>query len=76
MVTHTYIFLSHCQTSQSHLLAARGSLQKFANDYDVIFMCYYNINYHGINVTCNMFIYFSFLFTVFLFAGRKKRDSP
>ena len=30
--------LSHCQTSESHSPTARGSIQKFDNDYDVIFL--------------------------------------
>ena len=47
---------SHCQTSQSHSPAARGSKQKFDNDYDVIFMCYkcnleYNIQVLTIEMT-------------------------
>ena len=29
----------HCQTSQSHSPAAHGSMQKFDNDYDVVFVC-------------------------------------
>ena len=42
---------SHCQTSP----AAHGSIQKFDNDYNVIFMCYkYNIDCHGISVNHNL----------------------
>ena len=32
--------LQHHQTSESHSPTASGSIQKFDNDYDVIFMCY------------------------------------
>ena len=32
--------MSHCEISQSISPAARSSIQKFDNDYDVIFMYY------------------------------------